>query len=389
MNHILKCHEIVKTDFVRGQNCYLYDSRGKRYVDLESGIWSTALGHGHPRISQVIRAQLEKVIHLGTRYPSPLADEAAIEVLDIVGLGDGKCVFLSSGSEAVEFAVQIARRTVTKPLFLTFSTSYLAAYGSAGRKSADEWQLIDWSNGTPPDPKECLQGIPFDQIGAFVFEAGGSGSGFVRFPPQPLVHEIARRVKQEGGLIVANEVTTGLGRTGKWFGFQHYTIQPDIVALGKGLGNGYPVSAVAMRRGIAEQAENSGFHYAQSHQNDPLGCAVAREVIATLREEHWIERGNTVGAFLLEGLKRLEKRHAVVKEARGRGMLLGLELYPHEHLSVQSAYRQLLEGGFLVGYYSAGNVLRFDPALTMEKDDIRDLLESLDRILAGTGPQAG
>ena len=130
MNHILKCHEIVKTDFVRGQNCYLYDSRGKRYVDLESGIWSTALGHGHPRISQVIRAQLEKVIHLGTRYPSPLADEAAIEVLDIVGLGDGKCVFLSSGSEAVEFAVQIARRTVTKPLFLTFSTSYLAAYGS-------------------------------------------------------------------------------------------------------------------------------------------------------------------------------------------------------------------------------------------------------------------
>ena len=367
MNHILKCHEIVKTDFVRGQNCYLYDSRGKRYVDLESGIWSTALGHGHPRISQVIRAQLEKVIHLGTRYPSPLADEAAIEVLDIVGLGDGKCVFLSSGSEAVEFAVQIARRTVTKPLFLTFSTSYLAAYGSAGRKSADEWQLIDWSNGTPPDPKECLQGIPFDQIGAFVFEAGGSGSGFVRFPPQPLVHEIARRVKQEGGLIVANEVTTGLGRTGKWFGFQHYTIQPDIVALGKGLGNGYPVSAVAMRRGIAEQAENSGFHYAQSHQNDPLGCAVAREVIATLREEHWIERGNTVGAFLLEGLKRLEKRHAVVKEARGRGMLLGLELYPHEHLSVQSAYRQLLEGGFLVGYYSAGNVLQIGRASCRER----------------------
>ncbi|MBI5579621.1 MAG: aminotransferase class III-fold pyridoxal phosphate-dependent enzyme [Deltaproteobacteria bacterium] len=73
MNHILKCHEIVKTDFVRGENCYLYDSQGRRYVDLESGIWSTALGHGHPRINQVIRAQIEKVIHLGTRYPNALS----------------------------------------------------------------------------------------------------------------------------------------------------------------------------------------------------------------------------------------------------------------------------------------------------------------------------
>jgi len=87
---------------------------------------------------------------------------------------------------------------------------------------------------------------------------------------------MAQRVKQADGLIVANEVTTGMGRTGKWFGFQHYDIRPDIVCLGKGLGNGYPVSAVAMGQSIAEKSENSGFRYAQSHQNDPLGCAVAK-----------------------------------------------------------------------------------------------------------------
>ena len=128
---------------------------------------------------------------------------------------------------------------------------------------------------------------------------------------------------------------------------------------------------------------------AQSHQNDPLGCTVAKEVIATLRKENWIERGNTVGAFFLEGLKRLEEKYNVVKEARGRGMLLGLELYPHERLSVQSAYQLLLEYGFLVGYYSAGNVLRFDPALTIDKDDISYLLESLDRILNDADSKAG
>lgn len=381
MNHILKCHEIVKTDFVRGENCYLYDSQGKRYVDFESGIWATALGHGHPRINQVIRAQIEQIIHLGTRYPSALAEEAAINVLDIVGIDGGKCVFLSSGSEAVEFAVQTARRTTKKPLFLTFSNSYLAAYGSAGRKSTDEWCLLDWNACTDLDPRECLKEIPFDSIGAFVFEPGGSGSGFVKFPPKQLVQDIAQRIKQEDGLIVANEITTGMGRTGKWFGFQHYDIRPDIVAIGKGLGNGYPVSAVAMRCGIAEEVEDSGFHYAQSHQNDPLGCAVAKEVIATLGEENLVERGNTVGAFFLKGLKQLEEKYSVVQETRGRGMLLGLELCPHERLSAQSAYRMLLGYGFLVGYYSAGNVLRFDPALTIDKDDITRFLESLDRIL--------
>jgi acetylornithine aminotransferase len=381
MNHILKCHDIVKTDFVRGENCYLYDSQGKRYVDFELGIWCTAVGHTHPRIKQVMQAQIEKVIHLNTRYPNTLAEEAAIDILDIVGIDPGKCVFLSSGSEAVEFGVQTARRITGRNLLLTFQNSYLAAYGSAGRKSADEWQLLDWSVCAHLDSCECLKGIPFERIGAFVFEPGGSGSGFVKFPPKQLVRDISQRVKQEGGLIVANEITTGMGRTGKWFGFQYYDIQPDIVALGKGLGDGYPVSAVAMKRTIAEKLEDSGFHYAQSHQNDPLGCCVAREVIAILREEHLIERGNAVGGYFLGGLKRLEQKYDVVREVRGRGMLLGLELYSHEWLSVQSVYETLLECGFLVGYYSAGNVLRFDPALTIEKEDITYLLESLDKIV--------
>lgn len=380
MDHILKCHDIAKISFVRGENCYLYDEQGKRYVDFESGIWSTVAGHSHPRINQVMSTQIAQVIHLGTAYPSFLAEEAARDVLDITVSDDGKCVFLSSGSEAVEFAVQAARRVTGKHLLLTFTNSYLGAYGSSGRKRADEWCLFDWDIGADKDPSDRLKEIPFESIGGFVFEPGGSGLGFVRFPPKQLVRSIVQRVRQEGGLLVVNEVTTGMGRTGKWFGFQHYDIQPDIVSLGKGLGNGYPVSAVAMKRGIAEKLENSGFRYVQSHQNDPLGCSVAREVIAVLREKHWVERGNALGAYFLEGLKQLE-RHTVVKEARGRGMLLALEFHPHESFSATSAYQSLLEQGLLVGYYPAGNILRFDPALTIEKKDVAHLLDCLDRIL--------
>ncbi len=332
-----------------------------------------------------MRTQIEKVIHLGTRYPNVLAEDAAMDILDIVGIDNGKCVFLSSGSEAVEFGVQTARRITGKNLLLTFQNSYLAAYGSAGRKSTDEWWLFDWSVCAHVDPSECLKAIPFESIGAFVFEPGGSGSGFVRFPPRQLVQDIAQRVKQEGGLLVANEITTGMGRTGKWFGFQHYDIQPDIIALGKGLGNGYPVSAVAMKREVAEKLENSEFHYAQSHQNDPLGCSIAKEVIAILREENWVERGNAAGAYFLEGLKLIGEKYVIVKEARGRGMLLALEFHLHESFSATTAYHALLERGFLVGYYPAGNILRFDPALTIEKEDITHLLESIDSILETAG----
>jgi acetylornithine aminotransferase len=380
VEHILQCHEIVKTDFVRAENCFLYDADGRRYIDFESGIWCTALGHNHPRISQVIESQLRQVIHLGTRYPNQIVEEAAKAVLNVVGMEDGKCTFLISGSEAVEFGVQVIRRYTGKPLMLTFNNSFLGSYGSAGTKKPDEWFLLDWLSCKDVD--ECLKQIPFDKVGGFAFEPGGSGISFVQFPPVRLIHRIVEEIRKRGGLILVNEITSGMGRTGKWFGFQHYDIQPDIVAIGKGLGNGYPVSVAAIRREVADKLEKDGFRYIQSHQNDPLGCAVAKEVISTFREGDWVEKGNALGGFFLNELNQLAAKHPVIKNARGRGMLLGLEFHPHEKITATWLYHALLEKGFLVGYYPAGNLLRFDPSLTMEKENILSLIESLDEILS-------
>jgi acetylornithine/N-succinyldiaminopimelate aminotransferase len=387
MDHILNCHEIVKLDFVRGENCYLYDVWGRRYIDFESGIWCTVLGHNHKRLNRLMHTQIEQIIHLGTRYPTFLAEEAAIEVLSILGFPDGKCIFLSSGSEAVEFGVQMARRISDKPLLLALKNAYLTAYGSAGRKIAAEWHLFDWnacttcSNTNACDP-QCnhLGEIPLEQIGGFVFEPGGSGPYFVQFPPKQVIRALAELVSKQNGLIVINEITTGMGRTGKWFGYQHYEIQPDIVALGKGLGNGYPVSAVAMSHDLALKIEDSGLRYAQSHQNDPLGCAIVKEVIAILREERLIERGCEVGGYFLEGLHSFVGKHRLVKVARGRSMLLAVELQPHRFTATR-AYYEFLDRGFLVGYYPVGNILRFDPSLTIDEEDISLLLENFDSIL--------
>lgn len=392
MDHVLRCsgYALVKTDIVRGQGCYLYDAHDKKYVDFEAGVWCTALGHSHRRVNQAIQTQIEQIIHLSYRYTNALVEEAAAKVLDTVPLSDGKCVFLSSGSEAVEFGVQIARRITGQPLLLTLTDSYLAAFGSAGRKSPKEWFCFDWSGCVAcPHLEECdprcsrLQEIPFESIGGLVFEPGNS-SGLVKLPPRQLVRTLADTVKRQHGMIVIDEVTTGLGRTGAWYGFQHYALEPDIVALGKGLGNGYPVSAVVMTHDVAARLENSTFHYAQSHQNDPLGCAVAKKVVSVIREEKLVERSRRIGAGFLRDLERLARRHDVVKEVRGRGLMIALEFEGGDgRFSVLSVYRELLERGFIVGCKPVANLLRFYPPLIIGEQDIAQFLEHLDLVLEG------
>jgi len=384
MEHLLRCHPVNGINFVRGENCALFDDQNRRFIDLESGSWAAILGHSHPRLNRTIKAQLDQVMHLGVRTPNQLAESAARAVLELVGLPDGRCTFLSSGSEAVEFGVQVARRVTGRPLLLTFTDSYLAAFGSAGRKDPAEWHLVDWH--AVADVAACLRSIPFERIGGFVVEPGGGAPGFVRFPPAALVEAIARRVQDDGGVVVVNEITTGMGRTGKWFGYQHYDLRPDIVALGKGLGNGFPVSATAIRRIFAEKLEARGFHHAQSHQNNPLGCAVALEVIAILREEGLIERGRAVGASFLDGLRRLKAQNARIRDVRGRGMLLAVEFDPDSGLSGASVHAALWDRGFIVGGYPAGfpagTGLRFDPPLTIEESDLTRLLDTLASVLA-------
>lgn len=387
MNHVLRCsgYELMKSDMVRAEGCSLYDAQGKRFVDLEAGVWCAGLGHNHRRVNEAIQRQLEEIAHIGYRYTTPLVEEAATAVVETVRLPDGRCVFLSSGSEAVEFGGQVARRLTGQPLQLTLTDSYLAAYGSAGRKHPEEWVCFDWRACREcPHDEGCdpgcdhLQEIPFEQVGGFVFEPGSTG-GLVKFPPRQLVEGLARRVRDGHGLVVVDEVTTGMGRTGRWYGFEHYGLKPDIVAVGKGLGNGYPVSAVVMTDEVAGRLEGSAFHYAQSHQNDPLGCAAAKEVISVIRDEGLIERSARVGHDFLEVLERLGEQYAVVEDVRGRGLMIAMELT--NEVTGEGLYRRLLAGGFLAGWKPAAKVLRFYPPLTVAEADLSRLVDVLDGAL--------
>ena len=388
MEHVLNCtgYEMLAENIVKADGYYLYDDMGKRYMDFESGVWSIALGHCNKEFNQALKNQMDQILHLGFRYTSSLVEVAAKDVLETLQPFRGKCVFLCSGSEAVEFAVKAAKHIINGKKLLTFDLSYLSAYGQSGTKDSRDWCKLDLMKCTQCTIQDAcsscsvIEDIPFEEIGAFVFEPGNS-SGLVLLPPKILVQEIEKRVKAAKGIVVVDEVTTGIGRTGKWYGFQHYDMKPDIVAMGKGIGNGYPVSVAAVDENIADRLAKDGFKHSQSHQNDGLGSAAASSVIQIIKENDLIEKADKNGQYLMQGLEKLKSRTGVIKEVRGVGLMLGIEFRAEAASVLNRAFDFLVEKGLLVGYNPRFHFMRFYPALTTSREDMDYLLSCLEEAL--------
>jgi acetylornithine aminotransferase len=411
-------HELILNDIVKARNCELFDSGGNKYIDMESGVWCTSIGHCNPRINSVMVSQLKKITHTGFNYCNPALEAAARNVLEITGFPGGKCEFLCSGSEAVEYCIRAAKAIKPGAMVLTFSDSYFGAYGEAARQDRNEWYRYnrhectchtggegcrgkDSPGGGSRGEVTCCEGcsdegscseeshvegcsgeciefskIPFDKIGIFLFEPGSS-SGLVKFPSAKLIGNISEKIRENNGLILINEVTTGAGRTGKWFGFQHYDLKPDMIAMGKGIGNGYPVSVAALSARAAELLEKHHFHYSQSHQNDPLGASIVTEVIGTINDEKLVERSRLLGEKLKNGLERMKMPGSILKEIRGRGLMIALE-FTRDAGQIQ---KELIKRGFIVAKRSGHEVLRIDPALTIREKDIDEFMFNLNEII--------
>ncbi len=384
MESILDCtgHELKVPNIVRSDGIYLFDADEKRYMDLESGVWCTALGHKNRRINDVIKDQVDRIIHVGFCYSSEIVDKAAKSLLTISNFNNGKCVFLSSGSEAIEILRQISSiLSVKEQKTLTLHDAYLGSYGSVINRGRN-WYSFNWEKCdtcpkrvTCDDACELLQNIPQD-VSEFIFEPG-SASGFVRFPPKALIKKIVSIVRKNGGLVLANEVTTGIGRTGKWFGYQHYEIEPDMVAIGKGIGNGYPVSAAIVSLDIASELQESSFGYMQGHQNDPLGAAVVREVIQTIIDENLIERAQKNGVIFNAQLNSLVDGK-VITGIRGRGLMFAIDLANEKTTS--EIYDKLIEHGYIV--CNRGSFLRIDPPFTITEKQFSEFVDTLSFIVA-------
>lgn len=362
-------YQVDIEDITRAKGMVLKARSGKTYLDFESGVWCLPLGHSCRAINQAIHQQQLKIAHTGYRYTLNLIEQSAQVLLRISGFEKGKCVFLSSGSEAVEYSMQLVNHSNLNKKGLRLKNYYLSAYGHASIYQQD-WIEIDVDN-----PK--LETINFNEIGYFLFEPGNY-SGMVKLPDRNLVNQIVEQIKLNDGLVIVDEVTTGIGRCGQWFGFQNYGIVPDIIACGKGLGNGYPISAVICSTRHHKMKHIDQFRYAQSHQNDPMGARVLMSVIKHIEKKELLTRAHLIGDYLHAQLNQLQNQFRIVKDVRGVGLMQAITLT--EDISIESMKRiqnQLFEFGLIVATVPPRKVIRFYPPLIITKKQINRLIHDL------------
>lgn len=375
ISSIIPLYKQIDKLIEKSKDCYLYDSDNRQYIDFESGDWAANLGHSNCRISEIIKNQADLLIHDGLRFRNKQSEDLSTRLLEKLYFIGGKSVFLNSGSEAVNLSITFAKNLTKRTKILKMDCSYLSAYGH-GQIFANNTDLIN----VPIDNIDSISKIDFSDIAAFVFEPGSSSS-LIKYPTNDFIKAIAFAVKQNGGLLIANEVTTGFGRTGKWFGFQHYDYKPDIVATGKALGNGYPISCVSITNEISVLFDKFPFRYAQSHQNDPLGCAVGLEVIKIFDIDGLIQQSFSKGLYFKEQLLKLQAKHTTaISDIRARGLMIALEFNPS--VNAESVYLQLIDNGLLVGQKE--NILRFMPPLIIEELHIDKLIKTIDKIITGS-----
>ncbi len=391
--------------YERGQGVVLVDVDGNRYLDFSSGIAIANLGHAHPRIAEAIgraAAGLDNVHDFATP-----AKVAALEALaEVTPPGLELFTFFSSGTEAVEAAMRIARAATGRTAFVGLYDDYHGRTGGSASLSS-----VRPSNG-PRDPgaflvpnghryhcTHCATSAACDlrcvtsveravaqhapgQLAGVVFEPVTNAGGAVLHEPG-YVAGLADVVRRNGGLVIADEVATGMGRTGRWFGCDHHDVVPDVMALGKGLGNGFPVSAVAVSRELA--GELGAAFPSTSYGGNPMAMAAVVEVIAVLREEDLVAHCADLGEHALATLRALQARHPLVGEVRGRGALLAVELVtdhetrrPHPlagNRVVQEAFRRGL------ALATAGHILRLTPPIVMAPELFDKGVEILDEAL--------
>ncbi|HUU83805.1 MAG TPA: aspartate aminotransferase family protein [Phycisphaerae bacterium] len=389
----------------RGQGCTVWDDRGKSYLDLLAGCWCTVLGHGHPRLIEAIHEQAVRLIHAGPPFLSDETQRAMVKLAGILPPALDRAVFLNTGSEAVELALKMARAATGADAIVVVERSFygdttyalslsevgrdvrwLPPVGTVVRIPAPECRNCPAGTGWPCGDFPCLgplrelAGKKDRTVAAVIFEPVLANAGMI-VPPIGYGAGLRALAAQLGALFIAEEVTTGIGRTGRWFAFQHEDVVPDILVLGKALGAGLPVAAVVTTAEVEARCQGALTHM-QSHQNDPLSGRIAATVIAILEEEGLVERAAMLGDYLLEGLWDLQSRRPVLTEVRGQGLMVGIELARDQADKGVDMARRLLEAGFIVNYQPRNAAFRLFPPYIITTRQIDEFLDAFDNILS-------
>jgi predicted acetylornithine/succinylornithine family transaminase len=375
---LMPTYAVPPVTFVRGEGTRLYDDSGKEYLDFLSGLAVTSLGHAHPKITAAVAEQAATLSHVSNLFGNQLGPSVAATLDELIG-GGGQVFFSNSGAEANECAIKLARlvggrgKHVVISAFGSFHGRTLATLHATGQPAKHE--------KFQPLPEGFVHAAAFDladvermmdaSTAAVLIEVV-QGEGGVYAAPEGYVKDLRALCDERGVLLIVDEVQTGLGRTGEWFGFQHAGVRPDIVTVAKALGNGMPIGACWARAEVASVFE-PGDH-GSTYGGQPLACSAARATLDELIAIDAPVAARRAGARLTDGLAAIPGIAAV----RGLGLLLGAELTDG---NAKAANKALLDAGLVVNAVTE-TALRFAPPLNVRDAEIDAALAIVKEVLA-------
>ena len=370
----------------KGRGIKVWSSDGKEYLDFVGGVAVNILGHCHPRVVVAIQKQAQRLIHVSNYYY--IEPQIKLAKLLVAHSFADKVFFCNSGAEANEAAIKLARKYSKEHCgpdrfeIIAAENSFhgrtLATLTATGQEKFQQGfePLVPGFRHVPFNDAEALRKAVTGSTCAVLLEPI-QGEGGVRLPGQDYLKEVREICNEHNLLLMFDEVQTGMGRTGKLFAYEHYGVVPDIMTVAKGLGGGVPIGAMLATDGVAS-AFQPGNH-ASTFGGNPLVCAAAVATIETLLEDGFLlDQCNRMSKYFVERLTELKAKFpAVIREVRGRGLLIGMELMREGDPVV----RACLEKGMLINCTS-GKVLRFIPPLIVQRKDIDQIVEVLDGILS-------
>jgi len=380
MSHLMPTYPPQPVTFVRGEGTRLWDDAGNEYLDFLSGLAVTGLGHANPVVADAINEQARTLLHVSNLYGTVPQREVA-ETLDALLGGDGLVFFCNSGAEANECAIKLARKFggrgkhVVVSAYGSFHGRTLATLHATGQPQKHEvfQPLPEGFRHVAWDDLEALEQSLDPSVAAVLLEPV-QGEGGVNPASVEYFQGVRRLCDERGILFMVDEVQTGLGRTGKWFGFEHFGVRPDVVTMAKALGNGVPIGACWARTDVATAFE-PGDH-ATTFGGQPLATAAARAVLGEMQRLDIPACSARAGERLMAGLSDVPG----VAEVRGLGLLIAAQL--DEGRDAREVAAACLAAGLVVNPVTP-TALRFAPPLTVTDAEIDDAVAILTKVLAG------
>ena len=365
---------------VKGEGNYLFDADGNKILDMFPGWAVSGLGHCPPKVTQAICEQAKELLHIDNTFYIPNQGKLA-KLLSDRAFG-GKCFFCNSGAEANEAALKLARLHTEKGKYKYITAesgfhgrTFATVTATAQPKYHDGFMpMLPGFDYVPFNDVDALKAAFTDEVAAVMIEPI-QGEGGINVATAEYMQAIRQLCDEYGALMILDEVQTGLGRTGKWFGYQHYDVQPDIITLAKALGGGVPIGAMMAAPDVAASLV-PGKH-ASTFGGNPLVCAAGIAVIETIEEENLLENAIEMGQYTRDKIEALKQKHSIIDHVRGIGLMIGIQL----NEPGADIVSQCLEKGLRINC-THDTVLRFMPSMTVTKDQIDQAIEILDSVMS-------